>query len=148
MGEAVTVLVTSVGCVVERSPEGLVVCQVAFRRPHGAGILAAGRRQEVTAKSRASGIMSSPQGEGGGCDPGVSVRLEEPSLFSGGDLLPGRLRGRRGPPRCVCGSGHQRMGRLRTWPHKGHCVSWSRKGSGGAVCSAVRGRSTTQSKER
>ena len=52
------VVVASVGCVVERPLEGLLIRQVLrVRRPR-----AAGRRHEVTAKSQASGIVSFPWG--------------------------------------------------------------------------------------
>ena len=54
-------LVALVGCVVKRPFfEGLVVCQVLCRLVLGAGFRAAGRWQEVTAKSQASGITSFP----------------------------------------------------------------------------------------
>ena len=84
--EAEAVLVESIGCVVQRPLEGL------------------GRRQEVTAKSQFCCFLACVDGmvEAGTLVKfvGVWAALEE-SFFDDGDLLPGRLRRRRGPPRCA-----------------------------------------------
>ena len=71
------------------------------------------------------------------------------SHIEDGALLPGR------PPRCLRfrSPAHGQTAewsykRSRTWTHKGHCVSWVRKGMRSRCCKAVRMRSTSQSKRR
>ena len=91
-GEAEVVPLTSVGSVVERLrlsySARFWVGDVA-----GPGFRVAGRRQEVTAKSQASGIMSFPWGiqtSAGRSWPGLELLFPSED----GDMLLGRLRGR------------------------------------------------------
>ena len=78
----------------------------------GPGFGAAGREQEVTTKSQASGIMSSRCGirssagrsrHAGDVHRSVRAAAGAPlSLFEDGALLLGQICGRRGLPCCVC----------------------------------------------
>ena len=78
---------------------------------------------------------------------GSQVGAGPPSPSQSGRQLPWRHRGRRGPQRCVCGCGHQRMGRLRRGPRR-HCLSWSRKEMQWRCCRTVSARSVSQVEER
>ena len=49
-----------VGCIIDSALGSLVHCQVLVVPVTSLGFLEAGRRQEVTEKSRASGVESSP----------------------------------------------------------------------------------------
>ena len=150
-GEGDDVLVASVAGVVERSPGGLAFCQLLCRGCHRSGFRVAWRRQEETAKSQAPGIMSFPWRDW----HVVEVRRclceaggRQPCPSEDAHLLPGQLRGRRGPPRCR-GSSHLRMGRLHRSRRSGreigstgvHCVCWSKKEMWRRCCSAVQMRS-------
>ena len=150
------------GCVVGRSLESFVLCQVLSGRCQKVGVLEAGRRQEVTSKSQASFVEPSPLGihtsaasRLARCGSPVrqSLGWRRPAFSVGGSPRLGPLRGRHRPPRCGddCGlHGHTAVvlpKRSTTWPHREHCVSVVRKGMPTRCCRDVRTRSASQSKE-
>ena len=97
----------SVGCVVERPFEIFAFRKVLEVVVVGPGFRVAGRRQEVAAKSRASGIVSFPwriqtsAGRGWLDVEGHPTPDSVLFLSEGGARLPGRIRRRHGRSQCV-----------------------------------------------